>query len=183
MIRKKGNLFEPESFGYDAVDAICITTNGAVRSNGHAVMGKGLALQASNKWPSISKTLGSKITIQGHRVLVIGPKFSFCDPYAVVSFPTKPVADICSPNKDNVMEKMRYAFKPGDLVPGYHCMATRAILARSCDELLKLTEDSGWLRVALPVPAVGQGGMDRREVMAMLGEKWDKDDRFIIVEQ
>ena len=183
MIRAKGDLFSPESYGYESVNAICITTNGTVKSNGHAVMGKGLALQATQRWPSISKTLGSKITIQGHKVLVISPWIDLENSYAVVSFPTKPASAICSANKDNIMEKMRYAFKPGDLVPGYHCMATRAILARSCDELLKLTEDSGWLRVALPVPAIGQGGMDRREVMSLLGEKWDKDDRFIIVEQ
>lgn len=40
-------------------DALCITTNGIVRDDGMAVMGKGVALQCKKLWPETPRILGS----------------------------------------------------------------------------------------------------------------------------
>ncbi|MCZ2224447.1 MAG: hypothetical protein LC122_12560 [Chitinophagales bacterium] len=47
MIEVIGNLFD----FVNIADAICITTNGIVKSNQEAVMGAGIALQAAEKFP------------------------------------------------------------------------------------------------------------------------------------
>ena len=66
---------------------IVITTNGIVKSNGEAVMGKGIALQAKQRYPDLPKELGQSITFCGNTVRVLGrPPFSG---YRLVSFPTK----------------------------------------------------------------------------------------------
>jgi hypothetical protein len=39
-------------------EAMCITTNGFVQRNGHAVMSKGCALEAARRWPMWSRPLG-----------------------------------------------------------------------------------------------------------------------------
>ena len=44
---------------------LCITTNGDTNSQGLAVMGRGVALQASKQYPGLSNNLGAKIKIWG----------------------------------------------------------------------------------------------------------------------
>lgn len=46
----------------------CITTNGTVKSNGRAVMGRGIALQARDKFPELDKALGLSLKIHGNVV-------------------------------------------------------------------------------------------------------------------
>ena len=62
-------------------DARCITTNGALRSNGDAIMGKGIALQAKQRYPTIETTLGRLIQKYGNHVFYLGN--------GLISFPTK----------------------------------------------------------------------------------------------
>lgn len=45
---------------------ILITTNGFVKKNGDAVMGRGIALQAKTRYPGIEQTLGSMIVQYGN---------------------------------------------------------------------------------------------------------------------
>lgn len=62
-------------------DARCITTNGVLRSNGDAIMGKGMALQAKQRYPKIEFTLGRLIQKYGNHVFYLGN--------GLISFPTK----------------------------------------------------------------------------------------------
>lgn len=62
-------------------DLRCITTNGALRANGNAVMGKGIALQAKQRYPKIEATLGRLTNRYGNHVHYIG--------HGLISFPTK----------------------------------------------------------------------------------------------
>ncbi len=64
-------------------DARCITTNGSLRYNGDAIMGKGIALQAKQRYPKIKIefTLGRLIQKYGNHVFYIGN--------GLISFPTK----------------------------------------------------------------------------------------------
>lgn len=67
----------------DRADAICITTNGIIKTDGRAVMGKGIALEASKRFPGIDFTLAEHI-IRHDNV----PGIIWEQP-RIVSFPTK----------------------------------------------------------------------------------------------
>ena len=64
---------------------IVITTNGFVKNDGCAVMGRGCALQAARKWPELPKALGRELKQHGNKV------FNFkVDGYkSLVTFPVK----------------------------------------------------------------------------------------------
>lgn len=62
-------------------DIRCITTNGALRRNGNAVMGKGIALEARNRYHDLEAILGSFISRYDNHVFLLG--------YNLISFPTK----------------------------------------------------------------------------------------------
>lgn len=64
-------------------DAIVITTNG-VQVNGRAVMGKGCALEAAERYPQLPLLLGSLLSVRGNHCYVL-----HAGPPAIVSFPTK----------------------------------------------------------------------------------------------
>jgi hypothetical protein len=53
---------------WDHDHVICITTNGFVKSNGEAVMGRGCAKEATVKVPGITKILGGLISLRGNHV-------------------------------------------------------------------------------------------------------------------
>jgi hypothetical protein len=74
----KGNIWDSND------DWICITTNGILKSDKRAVMGKGLALDAKNRVKDCDLCLGKLIDKYGNHVHI----FSDCCPY-FVSFPTK----------------------------------------------------------------------------------------------
>jgi hypothetical protein len=74
-----GDLFEQKD-----ADAICITTNGSVKKNGKAVMGRGCAREANRRW-NCAKILGKAIKERGNVPMI----FHRTEDYAVVSFPVK----------------------------------------------------------------------------------------------
>jgi len=53
-------------------DVICITTNGFVKANGQAVMGRGCALTYSKMYPGATKILANKIQRNGNHVSKLG---------------------------------------------------------------------------------------------------------------
>lgn len=61
---------------------IVVTTNGMLKSNGEAVMGKGIALQAKQRFPFFPQRLGFVIKLYGN---VPHPFHDF----KIISFPTK----------------------------------------------------------------------------------------------
>lgn len=62
-------------------DLRCITTNGTLRNNGNAIMGKGVALQARKRYPDIEVRLGILLRYYGNHVFNLGD--------GLISFPTK----------------------------------------------------------------------------------------------
>lgn len=78
MIEVFGNLWE-----YPA-DVRVITTNGFVKNNGLAVMGRGCALEAAKKYPQFPYYLGTRIKEHGLSV----EQFGF-DDGIVLAFPVK----------------------------------------------------------------------------------------------
>lgn len=63
-------------------DWVGVTTNGVVKANGEAVMGRGTALEAKKRFPDLPKRLGHCIEFSGNR-----PYF-FMD-LRIFTFPTK----------------------------------------------------------------------------------------------
>jgi len=57
MIEVKGNIWDYHDKGY----WICIPINGNVKSNGKAVMGRGIALEAKQRFPRLPYELGQEI--------------------------------------------------------------------------------------------------------------------------
>lgn len=49
-------------------DIRCITTNGFVKQNGSAVMGRGCAKEAAQRFPSLPRELGKRLTISGNTI-------------------------------------------------------------------------------------------------------------------
>jgi len=62
-------------------DFRCITTNATLRKNGDAILGKGIALEARRRYPSLEVILGKLIRMYGNHVFKLG--------YGLISFPTK----------------------------------------------------------------------------------------------
>lgn len=58
-----------------------ITTNGVISSTGKAIMGKGIALQARDRYPYVDVILGKLINAHGNHVYFLNDN--------LISFPTK----------------------------------------------------------------------------------------------
>ena len=179
-----GNLFSPQTYhtpeGMNVVfrpDAICITTNGFVKKNGEAVMGRGCAREAAKLMPGLPEILGSHLNnpAVGNRVLAHGPWRKMC----IVTFPVKPNHSYCISDKSNVVKHMRDRFKAGDRVPGWACVADIELIKESAIQLAALTHDSSWTHVVLPRPGCGAGELDWKDIKPIL----DKilDDRFYAI--
>lgn len=59
-----------------------VTTNGFVKQNGHAVMGRGCAKEATQRYPLLTGQLGQRLKEQGNIVL-------FWSEYSLLTFPVK----------------------------------------------------------------------------------------------
>lgn len=64
MNELKGNIWDIAKLN----DNICITTNGTIKKNGEAVMGRGIALQAKQKYPILPSKLGKLLMNFGNQV-------------------------------------------------------------------------------------------------------------------
>lgn len=76
MLEANGNLWESPAHWK------CITTNGFVKNNGEAVMGRGCAREAAQRHPKLPKQLGSIIKNNGNHV-------GMFPNYALITFPVK----------------------------------------------------------------------------------------------
>lgn len=79
MTEVEGDLWDFHRKGHWVV----ITTNGFVRKNGSAVMGRGVAKQAAKRFPGIERGLGERIKATGN---VVHP---FVQPVRIFTFPVK----------------------------------------------------------------------------------------------
>ncbi len=74
-------------------DAICITTNGVVKSNKELVMGAGIALKAKQEWPGLDAQFGKLVLDRGNKPNVVQRELNTdtCELQfiLVISYPTK----------------------------------------------------------------------------------------------
>lgn len=163
MKEAKGNIFKTEC------DALCITTNGFVKGNGAAVMGRGCAKEAARLIPTLPEIVGKAIKTNGNICQIVLAKN-----ISLLVFPVKPVSKICCDGNDHVSHM---SFKPGDVIPGWACKADIEIIKQSAYQLVELTDKHGWQTVILPRPGCGAGELSWDEVKPVLEQILD--DRFI----
>lgn len=78
MIEMAGDLWE----AYDLGHWVAITTNPVVNRHGKLVMGRGVALEAAKRIPSLAHTLGDLVGRYGNHVLAVPA-------HRILSFPVK----------------------------------------------------------------------------------------------
>ena len=166
MLQTTGDLFN------HPCDALCITTNGFVKSNGYCVMGKGCAKQLSTYDPNVPRTLGTLIRTNGNITQIIG---EYGVP--VLAFPVKPISDIS--NGHNAVKHMQPQFAVGARIPGWACKADLSIIIDSARALVALADTHGWKQVLLPRPGCGAGELSWNDVYPVLNQILD--DRFISI--
>lgn len=148
MREKNGDLFVVGR----TCNALCLTTNGTVKKDGKAVMGRGVAQYARDNWKGTDRRLGQLIRRNGNIVQKIGRRKDYTRSYTVVAFPVK---------------------------RAWHEAADLDLIVRSCEQLVILADREGWRTVALPRPGCGNGQQSWSVVKPLIEDILD--DRFIIV--
>ena len=127
------DMFDLLDRTFDKPPVLCITTNGDLNKNGECVMGKGVALQFKNLFPSLPQHIGSLIKQYGNRVFNLG-LFNYKDiPIRIMTFPTK------------------YHWKEDSDIN---------LIKKSCEEILQVCNKFDVDTIFLPVPGVGAGKLN-----------------------
>lgn len=121
---------------------ICITTNGFVKNNGKAVMGRGCAAEAAKRMPDLPERLGQLIKEKGNRVILqpLGCDDAFPE-CRILTFPVK----------HNWWEE-------GDL----------SLIKKSVKQLKEIAGKSKEFNFILPRPGCGNGHLDWKDVKPLL---------------
>lgn len=153
MININANIFdliEPNSI-------ICIPTNGIVKSNGEAVMGAGLALEAKKRYPDLPRRLGGFLS-----------KFKINKPYVLAGIknneyyiPEKEKLNeyclICSfPTKDDFRDKSKIS-----------------LIENSCIIIDKIVKKYSISKCFVPMVGAGLGKLDFNDVKNVLNKHFD----------
>ena len=132
------------------LDAICVTTNGIVTKNG-LVMGKGIAHEASERFPGIARFFGNHVQHRGN-VPHLYRNYPLIKESYIISLPTK-----------------HHWRDPADII----------LIEMSIKLLVKIADDHLHLkRIGMTRPGCGYGGLDWNEVKAVIEPLLD--DRFIV---
>lgn len=149
------------------ISAVCLTTNGYYRKDGHAVMGRGVAKAANDLW-RLSELLGNAIRLHGNvaQIFAAVPRPNQAD-LLIIAFPVKPVWGT------NVLPQHTGKFPP-DRVPGWACYADLELIRRSARELQQVIQQfivphpPVGRKVLLPRPGCYNGGLSWETVKPIL---------------
>lgn len=153
---------------YMECDALCITTNGFVKTNGECVMGAGIAKQISSAFPNIPYLLGQAILRKGNIVQPICVEHSI----EILAFPVKPIYGIA--NGFNTVSHKNFHY--GAQVPGWAMKADLDLITRSALQLKALADTKPWKTILLPRPGCGAGELLWEDVKPLISSILD--DRF-----
>ncbi len=150
-IQHTGSLFYLPQNGDEAA---AITTNGVIRKNGNAVLGKGQALEAKKLVPGLEHQLGEYLRRYGNRAFYMGVHRVGERLTSLVTFPTK------HHYRDN-----------SDL----------DLIAESALQVKEIASKFQLTKVYLPPVGCGLGNLDyEKQVRPVLHQILD-DDRFVVV--
>lgn len=165
MREARGNMLEMEC------DALVITTNGFTKTNGDAVMGRGIAKQINAALPWVSTRLGALLRAGGNVPHLLGQHQQI----DLVSFPVKPKSVIY--DGSNIVAHAQAQFKPGDRVPGFYAKADPDLILASARELVIMTNYMGWQTILVPRFGCGAGELSWDDIKPLVAPILD--DRFI----
>lgn len=132
-----------------------ITTNGDVNKAGLAVMGRGVALQAAQRWPDIRLTLALFLKEDGNHVHNLGSFGMRTKWFNVWSFPVK---------------------------HHWYERADGLLIARSAQEAVAMADAMGWdAPIVLPRPGCGNGQLQWKQVRPWI--EGILDDRFHVIDR
>ncbi len=157
---------------------VCITTNPIVNGAGLAVMGRGCALEAAQRWPDVRKVLGEQSRAWGNTPHALGVVGGRHEP--VWNYPDTPLRlPSLIDNRFFDWGSVLWSF------PVKHHWRARADLDLICDSARRLRAvidlyEPDAKQVVIPRPGCGNGGLDWMEVAPALAGILD-DDRFVIV--
>jgi hypothetical protein len=164
---------------WGVADALCITTNGSLKAGGELVMGRGIALDAAQRFPGMALHLGRQVRQNGNKTqVVMGTTVPMGTPTALVALPTKP-GDVRVKTTEEVMPQFRSQVRSGQMVQGWKMFSTLPLITRSLTELNQLADEHKWQSIVLPPPGAGNGGLDLNMVVGLCKEMLD--DRFTMV--
>ena len=150
-------------------ETVCITVSLTFqRKDGSGVMDRGNALAMARACPDLPRKLGQCIQKGRGEVAFLDPR--------IIAFFTKPRS--CS--FDRVLPDVAHLHRWDEEVPGNHCLADPEVTARSARQLLRLLDREGLKRVFLPVPGVGDGGLQTDDIGEAL-EVLARDPRVVLV--
>jgi hypothetical protein len=165
-----GNLFDQTW-----ADAICITTNGFIKRNGEAVMGRGCAATATRKFPTIASELGKNLMSVGN----LPTELVRTQDYTVFSFPVKRRSGLCSITKNNVVSHMKPRFKPNQSVPGWALVADKQLIISSAESMMEAADRLNLKSIVIPRPGCGAGELSWEDIGPALHKVLD--DRFFTI--
>lgn len=134
-------------------EAVCVTTNGVVKADGHAVMGAGIAKQADQLF-NLSKRLGDYINQYGNRVFNMGKYTNGSQLITVITFPTK-----------------HHWKNDSDI----------NLIIKSCEQLVEVCDKFGITKCYLTPPGCGCGNLSWENTVKPW-VSLALDDRFIVVD-
>ena len=150
-IQNTGSLFY---LSQNEHEAVVVTTNGVIRKNGDAVLGKGQALEAKKLVPGLEHQLGEYLRRYGNRAFYMGVHRVVDRLTSLVTFPTK------HHYRDN-----------SDL----------DLIMRSAVQLKEIAAKFQLSKIYLPPAGCGLGKLDyEKQVRLVLNQVLD-DDRFVVV--
>lgn len=138
MRKDTGNIWTVSRHLERLCDAVVIPTNGIINRHGEAVMGRGLARQAAQRWPGLPRVLAAALLAGGNHVY---------DVYRPRGLPTL----ITFPVKRH-----------------WHLAAEPALIEQSCVELIQLVDRLGFHDVALPRVGCGNGQLKWVDIRPIL---------------
>jgi len=110
---------------------VCVTTNGFVKKNYEAVMGRGNALAMAQTVPELPKLLGNFIIKYGNRV-------GFIYKRSIIAFPVKPATG----TYENLLPHVKNRYKETDRnIPGFWLKADLNIIETSMEQLNNLIQN------------------------------------------
>ena len=165
MREAKGNMLDMDC------DALVITTNGFVKSNGECVMGRGIAKQISRALPWIAGELGNKLNTLGNVPHFLGQHNNV----DLVSFPVKPRS--VKFDGSNAVGHAMSQFRVGESVPGFYAKADPQLIVESARKLVQLTDQMNWKTVLVPRFGCGAGELSWADIRPLVEPILD--DRFI----
>jgi hypothetical protein len=151
---------------------ICITTNGFVKNNGEAVMGRGCAKEAAERWPQFPKMFGEMLNRLGNTVVIWDNQETGTYVENVEDLPDLQGQLATFPVKHNWWEEADLELikkSAEDLVRLVNCFARE-----------DLPDMTTFEKIYIPRPGCGNGKLSWEIVKVILEPILD--DRFIIVD-